>query len=210
MTRTHAYFWLTALVWTCFGAAANGDMITYTFSGTITSMQSSTAFSFPGVTVGDPFSITYITDPTTADSNASPTEGRYLNTVLETTINLDGLIITPGVGGNVSVIAGASGLVSYGASSAIFTRSNFGMISTVMLQDVQGNGPNSTDQPTTLDLLQFETRLFRIDVFLSIQGLVMGSISSVTIDTGAVPEPGSLALLFAGGAALVRRRRRAA
>lgn len=185
-------------------APASGGLVTWEFTGEITSVKDTSGLLGGAVVVGTPFSGSFTFESTTFDSNAALDVGWYANANTDISGFLGGLGFSgPGLGTNaVSVTNGAAGsgpdrLDSFGSVDLIAD----GLTFWLSLIDSSGTAFVNDDLPVAPpDLNSFDSATIR---FLRQTGDIdlLGEITSLT------PDPSTLSLLVFGSLAALRRRR---
>jgi hypothetical protein len=205
---------LTVMVLGLLFAAGRGDATTLTFNFTGTVLSND--FNPFGITdlTGTPVTGSFSYDSGTADTDADPTTGLYLQQNLTfnfafasgATVTNDGDFIVlvfndrPGVGDGLQVgsehPALVNGVLESSASAAL------------LLADLTQTAFSTDALPTTLDLADFAFRRGSlVDADREGVGINFG-INTLTAAAVPVPEAGTLALLAGGLSPLIRRSAR--
>lgn len=200
---------------------AFGDLIEFTFSGNVTSVDMNdglfAAHPLASAQVGDPYTFTYRFESSTPDSNGSANTGEYHAvqsarvTIDSAEFQYDTLSIQRIVAVNDATIAGDVYEVVLkgvdGATNVLDT--DFALV------DQEGGAFSSDALPTTLDLLPFETR---VGAF-GIQGVETtagrGPFDAIQVNVNSfrsevVPLPGGVLLALTGLPLAVWLKRRLA
>jgi hypothetical protein len=222
---------LIAAVATGAAGRASADLVTLSFSGTITTLNDTGGVFGGEVKLGDAFSGSLIYDTATTDREGDPNVGNYLyaNRLTNTpfvpplglTIQIGSVTLQPNYGyifmvdvfnNQPSPVLGVDGDGVQAIQSTSFDGTTVVPVSQtlVALFDRSQSAFSSDALPSSLSTSRFSEGI--IQVIVSGGGAGSDDVVALegAIDVQAVPEPGSVALLAVGGLGVlgyIRRRR---
>jgi hypothetical protein len=179
---------------------ASADIVTLSFTGSVTSVPDNEHLFGGQVKVGDPFSVTLTYDSTIPNSGSGDVGEYAANTntpPLGMTLNVDNFSFVPyqpagyGYGIRVSINQGSPTPDSFAAGGALLVGANGADSGVITLGDSTGTALTSVALPTSINLNAFDQRQF---VLFSEGGFNLVG----TINGSVVPEPSAWVLIGMG------------
>lgn len=196
-------------------SAANAVLVSYNFSGALSSVSDTGNLLGGDFSVGDTFAGTFSYESDSVDGSSSPT---YFTSPADVSISAQ--LNTYDFGSSIASVDLNSDvhyiffIAGFSSDPFIDLGTNPGRLMTIFLKDDTGAVFQDDALPTSLDFNDFSEATFRLFGDTGPGGAtftMLGSISSLTLPS-AVPEPTTLAIFGIGlaGLAGMRRRRKAA
>lgn len=179
--------------------AAQGELIRFTFTGVVTSIEGP-AVPPEGVAVGAPYTFRYVFDTTVADSDPAPNFGVYA-AILEAFAQI-GTFEMSTTGGEISVLDNGFAGDTYG----VFAPHPIGLLS-LGLTDFQSAAFDGDALPDDIPFGAFDSKQFTLRRDVG-PGFWQADCSVETYQREVVPGPGGLALLGIVVVGAGRRTRR--
>jgi hypothetical protein len=181
-----------AIVLSCPAISGYAEMITYNFTGTITSVTTNTNNTIPNLDVGDTFS-GYTSFESTGWNGSNGTVYVSLNGV-------DLLFTGPSIYGGVALTPNSYSLRIAGDAAGDITGSTFSAFNFGPdLIDSNGSAGITELFPESLNLQEFETNIFRImGTYPSDPSIGLNAVGRLDSFTVAVPEPSCVLALLSG------------
>ena len=173
---------------------AEGESISFSYSGTVEQIFRAPPAPFATVQVGDSFQVDYTLDVSTPDQDGVDGIGTFSGAVETYKVTIGDFSATTELGGVNTVNAG--GLAAEDTYAAVGIFENFS--TSLSFHDASGVAMGPEDDLSTIDLSGFGDRSFT---------LINGILPSIT-GTLLVPEPHAISIAALGMFGLLSHRRR--